>query len=249
LAGSGGSTDAGVNVDAATDSASANPTCLPNFVHGPLISEDSVNGTHIYETCDGKGFVILLDGAHPTMEQITALNMTIIEPAFAIPGIVGLGSIGTTPCCMSSPDGAACGHLELDRHGTPLDELPAKLATIVDDDLCVAFVVEQTGFDGPRCDRGAPDCIPRPYCSDQFDPDPCCPKSVTYDPCRPRTPLTDYVKVWPGGACTYDGECYEGVNECYAYTDILYASHLDCRLALRDALCGCVGGSCQWFVQ
>jgi len=220
---------------------------LPNFVHGPLISEDPANGTHIYETCDGKKIVILLDGSNPTMDQVTALNMTIVEAAFVIPGIVGIGGIGTTGCCMSSLDGAACANLELDRNGTPLDELPAKLAAIVNDDLCVAFVVEQTGFERPRCEPSAPTCVPQPYCPGP-ETDVCCPKSVSYDPCRPRTPVTGYANV-STGACTYDGECYKGVNECYAYTDISFASHLDCRPALRDALCGCVNGSCQWFVQ
>jgi hypothetical protein len=137
-AGTGGSTDAGVTVDAATDSAAANSTCLHNFVHGPLISEDLANGTHVYKTCDGKNVVILLDVANPTMDQVTALNTTFVDAAFAIPGIVGVAGIGATACCMSSLDGAACGYLELDRHGMPLNELPARLAAIVNGVGCVA---------------------------------------------------------------------------------------------------------------
>lgn len=248
-AGTGGSIDGGVHVDAGTGSAGAKPTCLPNFVHGPLISEDLANGTHVYESCDGNQIVILLDGAMPTMDQVTALNTTFVDAAFAIPGIVGVVAIGDGVCCASSLDSAPCANLELDRNGTPLGELPAKLAAIVNDDLCVAFVVEQTGFEGPRCEPGEPACIPEPYCSDLIGPSICCPKSVTYDPCRPRTPVPEYANL--ASPCTHDGECYQGGcgNECYAYTDISYAGHCDCRLALQDALCGCVNGSCQWFVQ
>jgi hypothetical protein len=124
-------------------------------------------------------------------------------------------------------------------------DLAAKLAEVmagVPADVTIGVSVRTEGLVGPPCAPPERDCVPVPY------------EDAEYDPEGDRTPVAEAIDPLLGrlsaGHCAHDGECIRAGcgNQCVTWT---MAGPGTCEgyTNMDDALCGCVDGTCTWFVQ
>jgi len=109
-------------------------------------------------------------------------------------------------------------------------------------EVTVGVSVRTEGLVGPRCAPPERDCVPVPY------------ESAEYDPDGDRTPVADAIDEdlagLSHGACAHDGECMRAGcgNQCVPWT-MSGPGTCEGYTNMDDALCGCVNGTCTWFVQ
>jgi hypothetical protein len=93
-----------------------------------------------------------------------------------------------------------------------------------------------------RCEATDPDCGPAALPGQCWRPS--APRKLVH-PDDPRDPIRARSR------CTYDGECVRGGcgNMCVGYKAPAFATTCEMTSELEHALCGCVQGYCNFFVQ
>lgn len=199
------------------------------------------------EGSDGRQAVFAREGARAASAEDLQPLFAALRERLTIPGDVQTEGIGV--CCdRHIQPGEVCLRVSTNLCQTREEALVAAFGEVLaaaPADLGVRFSVHLDGAVRPRCAPPDRDCIPVPYSG-----------GGEYDPDDDRTPIAEafgerFARLsW--GDCAHDGECViagcgnqcapwtrTGPGTCEAYTNMEEA----------PAFCGCVEGTCTWFVQ
>ncbi|MGZ5967602.1 MAG: hypothetical protein ACXWP4_08035 [Polyangiales bacterium] len=182
-------------------------------------------------------------------EATDAEKMALLEShRKEIHAIKGVESSGFGVCCDNGPPGG-CLRVGIGLCTVSLDELAAKFEGWVNDsglaDANVNMLVELQGCTGPRCTGVGKPCGPEVYSHETL-------AKAGYRCDAPRIQLqTARTLSW--GTCAHDGECVAAGcgNQCVPWTSGHMIGTCEGYLEMESApaYCGCVTGSCAWFVQ